>query len=473
MNNNLNTNDDYYIDDEYNEDVEFDVAKEKRNFNPKIFLIPVGVLIAIVLFVIVVRAISNHVSLELSELYVEGSELKPKFKSSTYNYTLNTEENSLYIGCKTKSKKAKVNGCNDEIGLKTGSNIHEITVSYEKKKKVYKIEIIKEVGIDFEVTGNVENWTSNDVILKIDATSDNPLHEEAYSFDGGETWQKETTKKFSENKEIVIVVRDIEENISNKETVIIDKIDKTVPKVAISNDDKMLTATVTPATAESGYTYQWYKDNKIIDGATSLVYKTNGDGVYKLVVTTGAGKIGEGSYSIKQKYTVTFNSNGGSSVASQTVEAGSTAKKPANPTRSGYTFTGWLLNGKTYNFSTKVTNNITLTASWTKKSSGSSSGGSSSGSSSSSPTTDPSKVTGVKLDKTNITMKVGSSTVLKATVTPTTAANKGLVWESSNSQIATVSQTGQIRAKRTGTITVTVYTQEGNKKATCKVTITN
>lgn len=66
------------------------------------------------------------------------------------------------------------------------------------------------------------------------------------------------------------------------------------------------------------------------------------------------------------KYTVTFDSNGGSKVSKQTLEAGKTATKPSNPTRSGYTFKGWYLNGSAYNFSNKVTKNITLTAKWEK-----------------------------------------------------------------------------------------------------------
>ena len=65
-------------------------------------------------------------------------------------------------------------------------------------------------------------------------------------------------------------------------------------------------------------------------------------------------------------YTVTFDSSGGSSVVSQKVESNKTATKPSDPTRDGYTFVGWMLNGKNYNFSTKVTSNVTLVASWSK-----------------------------------------------------------------------------------------------------------
>ena len=64
------------------------------------------------------------------------------------------------------------------------------------------------------------------------------------------------------------------------------------------------------------------------------------------------------------KYTVTFNSDGGSNVNSQTIEKGKTVTKPSNPTKNGYTFVEWQLNGKTYNFSNQVTGNITLKAVW-------------------------------------------------------------------------------------------------------------
>ncbi len=64
-------------------------------------------------------------------------------------------------------------------------------------------------------------------------------------------------------------------------------------------------------------------------------------------------------------YTVTFESDGGSSVPTQTVASGSTATRPTDPTKSGNTFAGWKdSNGNDYNFSTPVTGNITLTASW-------------------------------------------------------------------------------------------------------------
>lgn len=67
-----------------------------------------------------------------------------------------------------------------------------------------------------------------------------------------------------------------------------------------------------------------------------------------------------------KKYVVKFNSNGGSSVDSQNVNDGKKAIKPVNPTKEGYGFIGWTLDGKNYNFDTKVTKDIELTANWLK-----------------------------------------------------------------------------------------------------------
>ena len=65
-----------------------------------------------------------------------------------------------------------------------------------------------------------------------------------------------------------------------------------------------------------------------------------------------------------KSYTVTFDSNGGTNVASQTVIDGRTATEPTAPTMESGTFLGWTLNGADYDFDSEVTSNITLVAKW-------------------------------------------------------------------------------------------------------------
>ncbi|MDR2900386.1 MAG: InlB B-repeat-containing protein [Treponema sp.] len=67
-------------------------------------------------------------------------------------------------------------------------------------------------------------------------------------------------------------------------------------------------------------------------------------------------------------FTVTFDSNGGSKVSEQTVVDGEKVKKPADPTKSGFTFDAWYKDAKfedDWDFATDtVTKDITLYANW-------------------------------------------------------------------------------------------------------------
>lgn len=62
-------------------------------------------------------------------------------------------------------------------------------------------------------------------------------------------------------------------------------------------------------------------------------------------------------------YTVTFQSEGGSEVASQ-IRANTPADQPADPTKEGYTFIGWYKGEEKWNFADAVTEAMTLTAKW-------------------------------------------------------------------------------------------------------------
>lgn len=65
-------------------------------------------------------------------------------------------------------------------------------------------------------------------------------------------------------------------------------------------------------------------------------------------------------------HTVTFDSNGGSKVNTQKVADGRYAVLPDTPSKDGYDFRGWLIDGRTYIFEgTPVTSDITLKAQWT------------------------------------------------------------------------------------------------------------
>ena len=79
-------------------------------------------------------------------------------------------------------------------------------------------------------------------------------------------------------------------------------------------------------------------------------------------------------------------------------------------------------------------------------------------------------VTGVSLNKDSISLTVGGSETLTATVSPNNATNQNVTWSSSNTTVATVSN-GAISAKATGSSTITVTTVDGSYTATCTVTV--
>jgi hypothetical protein len=80
-------------------------------------------------------------------------------------------------------------------------------------------------------------------------------------------------------------------------------------------------------------------------------------------------------------------------------------------------------------------------------------------------------VTGVELNETEVTLIVGESIELTATVLPENATNKNIIWASSDEEVASVSPDGTVTALSEGTATITVTTEDGGFTAQCEVTV--
>lgn len=80
-------------------------------------------------------------------------------------------------------------------------------------------------------------------------------------------------------------------------------------------------------------------------------------------------------------------------------------------------------------------------------------------------------VTGVALDKTEVSVAKGEKATLTATVTPDNADVKTVTWSSSDEKVATVVD-GVVTAVAEGTATITVKTTDGDFTAACTVTVT-
>ena len=81
------------------------------------------------------------------------------------------------------------------------------------------------------------------------------------------------------------------------------------------------------------------------------------------------------------------------------------------------------------------------------------------------------RVTGVKLNVTSKSIAVGESFVLKATVSPSNATMQSVSWSSSDETVATVDADGIVTALKVGSCKITVATDDGNKTATCDVSV--
>ncbi|HEJ7989704.1 TPA: Ig domain-containing protein [Serratia liquefaciens] len=80
-------------------------------------------------------------------------------------------------------------------------------------------------------------------------------------------------------------------------------------------------------------------------------------------------------------------------------------------------------------------------------------------------------VSGVTLNKTTTSLAVGANETLTATVAPADATNKEITWSTSDAAKATVDN-GKVTGVAAGTATITVTTEDGDKTASCAVTVT-
>ena len=80
-------------------------------------------------------------------------------------------------------------------------------------------------------------------------------------------------------------------------------------------------------------------------------------------------------------------------------------------------------------------------------------------------------VTDITLNNSALTLYVGNTAQLTATVNPTNATNQGIIWTSDDTSVATVNENGLVTAKKVGTATITATSSDGGKTADCLITV--
>lgn len=136
--------------------------------------------------------------------------------------------------------------------------------------------------------------------------------------------------------------------------------------VSASQDNKLYTI-VGSFTVGRTYTVKVVLSGAAADATHEL---TTDEFVITPVRTGGSSGGGGGGGTKAVTYAVAFVTNGGSKIENQTVAQNSAIKEPTAPTKDGFDFAGWYADKalkEKYDFSAKVTSNITLYAAWTKK----------------------------------------------------------------------------------------------------------
>lgn len=198
-----------------------------------------------------------------------------------------------------------------------------------------------------------------------------------------------------------------------------------------------------PIPSKTGYTFAgWYENSEL-----------TGDPVADVPTGSTVNLTFYAKWS-PNTYNVTFDANGGSvSQTSAVTVAGKLASLPT-PTYDGHDFLGWYTgkdSGDKVTTETVFTMDGTIYAHWQNIS-----------------------VISLELNKDGLTLQENGSDTLTATVEPADATNKDVTWESSDTDIATVSEDGTVTAISAGSATITATAADGSgASASCKVTVTH
>ena len=128
------------------------------------------------------------------------------------------------------------------------------------------------------------------------------------------------------------------------------------------------TATIT-ITPKANYTVKGIAENGYtVSGAQTVTNEADSTTITAVYAATGSKSSG-GSGSTK-RYTVSFNTNGGNKITSQTVAKDNSVKEPTAPIKENFEFAGWYTDKELttkYDFTEKVTKSFKLYAKWTEQ----------------------------------------------------------------------------------------------------------
>ncbi len=212
------------------------------------------------------------------------------------------------------------------------------------------------------VLGNITEYS--DHVLSVEASGENMLDDNTYKMGIGYTDVKVLCNERQHDGKTWLDISVLNDSPVTSEATLNIRADKVDGEIIYTEDlgsiesEKGISMTVSLSAHEDNCcTY-------FVEVVTDVPDAIEGNNVEFVYTGYGTNVKGGSLVSDPVMYTVSFDSNGGSAVESQKVEADRSAIEPQSPIREGYRFLGWNKDGKPYNFYTPVTGNITLQAQW-------------------------------------------------------------------------------------------------------------
>ena len=310
---------------------------------------------------------------DINNLKVDYKNVRVVINEKTKVKTINT--NKIY--------KLVILGEVDNVTINKNDTKSEI--SLEKKSKVSNLDIKSNVKLNIEST--INNISITNVLDKIELN----ISKEGIVKDIKTTSKLKVSGEGKILKATTNKKENIESNVDIEKLEITDIVEYTVSfdtdgGSVVDNvtllDDSTVTKPVNPT--KDGYTFvKWELDGEEYNFDTKINKNITLKAVWEKVevkdnnkpnnnnTTTTKPKPDNNNDNKKDpvvvtKYTVTFDSAGGNGFNTQTIVKGNKASNPGSPSKSGYTFKGWTLNGNAYNFNSAVNSNIRLIAKWEK-----------------------------------------------------------------------------------------------------------
>lgn len=156
----------------------------------------------------------------------------------------------------------------------------------------------------------------------------------------------------------------------------------------------------------------------------------------------------------EETHMVTLDANDGSDVVEKEIIDKGNLVKPEDPEREGYEFMGWYVVGEDekFDFDREITSDMKIEARW--------------------KAIEKEELNGISLDE-EITLVVDGQAKLEVKLDPRDFEDVSLVWSSSDEDIVSVDEDGNLTAHKKGKAKITVKTKDGKYEASCEVTVSD